>query len=512
MLITSVGGFFSRFVWLPVMLLCWCPLKGLAKTVAKTDAETLMTITMEGGKAVKKIPAGSELEVLQDLGDNLEVKDAAGLVGTVAKSSVTMAKIDEPKTEALPAVVSGTITTERTTASNDEEPPLAALNKAFGVELFADKDLWQDDATVVARRLGWPMESKTDTQSSYRLYAKSDTLVLGARPYSLVMYAHEGKPDSLSMVFANKGDFEGVSKKNEEKARSEAIKDFKDAVKNDAKNIESTLTAELGKPKRQLFGETPETRESVARWDWQNHAILLASPKDEYVAVRVVPKEVADNYGRAVKTEGLRDILQNRVVKCANGDAVVEQIPMVNQGPKGYCVPATWERYLRYMEIPADMYMLAMAGNTNIGGGTYIDELTANVDLYVRRYGCKIQTVDAGLDTRNISKYVDKGLPLMWACYVSDQIEDNINKRGEVRSKVTDWEGYIKELKTVKKEFRDASYRNRKRGHVRMIIGYNAKTGEIAISDSWGNWAAERWITVEEATSTSQDYLCIIKW
>jgi hypothetical protein len=35
---------------------------------------------------------------------------------------------------------------------------------------------------------------------------------------------------------------------------------------------------------------------------------------------------------------------------------------MVDQGPKGYCVPATFERAMRTMGIDADMYLLAMVG------------------------------------------------------------------------------------------------------------------------------------------------------
>ena len=55
-----------------------------------------------------------------------------------------------------------------------------------------------------------------------------------------------------------------------------------------------------------------------------------------------------------------------------NGDVILKDIPMVNQGPKGYCVPATWERAMRYMGVPADMYVLAMAGQSGAGGGTSV--------------------------------------------------------------------------------------------------------------------------------------------
>jgi len=48
-------------------------------------------------------------------------------------------------------------------------------------------------------------------------------------------------------------------------------------------------------------------------------------------------------------------------------------------------------------------------------------------------------------------------------------------------------------------------------GHVCMIIGYNEKTGELAVSDSWGPQFAERWITAEEAKVVSQDRFFVIR-
>jgi hypothetical protein len=41
-------------------------------------------------------------------------------------------------------------------------------------------------------------------------------------------------------------------------------------------------------------------------------------------------------------------------------------------------------------------------------------------------------------------------------------------------------------------------------GHICLIIGYNQKTREIAISDSWGPETTERWMTEEEAKQIKQ--------
>jgi hypothetical protein len=41
---------------------------------------------------------------------------------------------------------------------------------------------------------------------------------------------------------------------------------------------------------------------------------------------------------------------------------------------------------------------------------------------------------------------------------------------------------------------------------MRLVIGYNSQTRELAISDSWGSSFAERWITEEEAEPVNQGF------
>ena len=87
---------------------------------------------------------------------------------------------------------------------------------------------------------------------------------------------------------------------------------------------------------------------------------------------------------------------------------------MVNQGPKGYCVPATFERYLRYMQISADMYILAMAGQTQIGGGTSVASIIDSIDGYIASQNRSLKEYKTSLDIRTVKKHIDKGLPIMW--------------------------------------------------------------------------------------------------
>jgi hypothetical protein len=211
----------------------------------------------------------------------------------------------------------------------------------------------------------------------------------------------------------------------------------------------------------------------------------------------------------------MRDLLAKRVVHRDNGDVIVSEMPMVDQGPKGYCVPATWERYLRYMDVPADLYVLAIMGDSGLGGGTNLERMKAGVDDYVSAYHRRIENYDGPLDVAHIAKYIDQGLPLMWTCWIQEQVEHQTSKNTEERKKVTDWNAYAKDLVT-----QDAALgpnfsgqdMARTNGHMRLIIGYNAATNEIAISDSWGEAMAERWMYVGTADRISQGQIGYLSW
>lgn len=441
------------------------------------------------------------------------------------------------------------------------------VNKYFGVPMFKGPSLWDDDAADVAHRLGWPSESRTSSQSSYRLYplAIDPLKILGARVYSCVLYATNGHPTEVSIAFVNEGDYEwtqnflkaatqikpptdpvnsdtntnsapttnnapnpnggptdqqlSVLRNMDEDDLSRVSQNvhegFENQLKQDAQTITDALTKLFGEPQHMSFGGGSETRERVLRWDWQGHSFLLATPKDVYVSLRIVPVAFADNYGKGdvVDRDQLKaNILKNVKTDEASGDVVVTDIPMVEQGPKGYCVPATWERYMRYLGIPADMYVLAMAAGST-AQGTNLDAMVSNVDSLVTLYHRRIDTLNGELDMPTISKNIDQGLPVMWCCYIHAPFEKAILRRKYERTGITDWSAWGADLKKrdeteIPNEINGSTVVG---GHQRMIIGYNAKTNEIAISDSWSARYAIRWLTLPEANAINAGISYVIE-
>jgi len=382
------------------------------------------------------------------------------------------------------------------------------LNAAFGIPIWSDDNLWDDDAAAAADRLGWPEESRTSTDSSYRKYPGPSDFVLGARAHSLALYGESGKVFHLSLMFANKGDEVSLDKEagGTKAARNlqKQEKTIKDAIKKDAGTLCQKLTALLGPPATDRYGQGSQIRENVQRWDWSGHSILLSSPRGEYVALRILPVDGANAQGRSrISDVVLRDRVLSRVERRPNGDVVLKDIPMVNQGPKGYCVPATWERVMRYMAVPADMYVLAMAGKTGLGGGTDGNAIANGARTAVISGGRRFEVENGKVSVRTAQKYINHGLPLMWAMFSMDAVNKAMDTRREARAAMSDPVAWRKTLEPIRKAAKKIAI-DHSRAHMCMIIGYNEKSGELAVSDSWGPAFAERWITEEEAAAVTQ--------
>jgi hypothetical protein len=385
------------------------------------------------------------------------------------------------------------------------------INHVSGMELFQDPWLWDDSAKEAAGRLRLRPESQTSDTESYRLYPRPGVTVLQTHPYSMALYGRNGQVERLSLVFANKGDFPGFHGKNVD--FREAAEKFQQAMERDEHRIHQALSHALGPPRRQLFGEG-NFRERVWRWDWNGHAFILRAQEGEYVAVAVMTSTEADQSGRAGKTVSdaeVRRVLKSRVDKRPNGDVIITDIPMVDQGPKGYCGPATWERYLRYLGIPADMYILANAAQAKPGGGTNPELLAASVYSYVRQYGRKPRPIRGSVSIKYIRDYIDDGLPIMWNMVVDRNLNRIFSIRSQARKDVDDWSQWRRVLETSQRQTSSLEW-DIQEAHTCMIIGYNPLTEEICISDSWGSHYEERWILEIEAEKISLGSLSIIQW
>ena len=370
--------------------------------------------------------------------------------------------------------------------------PWETLNTLFGTPLWNDNNLWDDPCAQVAQRTKLNKESSTGFLENYRAYPLGNEKLFREPVYSVALYGTKDQTDSLSLVFINQGDVPETCDKEELKEKIEAC----------GERMLTAIQAVLGEPERDSIGRN-DLREKVWRWNWNGHAILLSVQEGKYTAVRIMPIDRADRGGRIDKLYD--DTLKTRMAGCVerreSGDVIIHNIPMIDQGPKGYCVPATWERYLRYVNIPADMYLLALAAQTDIGGGTSLSLMIEATGNILHSYGRKMGDCGKKPDIDTVSKYIDRGMPIMWTLMSTPRFQQAANKNTARRKGLE-----------IKQQNSGQNEDNTPGGHICLIIGYNANTREIAISDSWGPRFSERWITVDQAMEVTYGEMHIIKW
>ncbi len=375
----------------------------------------------------------------------------------------------------------------------------------FGFPLLPPST-WDDtSAKNWATALQLPVESETKYQSSYRAYYGPQVQILGANPKSVALTATDDHPDQLTLIFANKGDSASeLLRHNDAEARPRDGMEVKKAIAADADCVREKLSSLLGKPKKQMFGDFGKTRESAERWDSSGTTILLIEKPGEYVAIRILPSKLVDLEVKPqrISDAAMRERMKENVIHRPNGDILIGNIPMVDQGPKGFCVPATYARALLYAGVPADLYLLALLGRTDVGGGTSVFAMESSARALAATYGRSITSVSPNLDLAKLVSFFEKGIPLTWALDVDEEINRDLSLRLKERasSDLTTWNKILEPKRKAARTLR----KNPKNGHVCLLIGCNRKTGELATSDSWGPEFAERWITVEEARALSQ--------
>jgi Peptidase_C39 like family len=247
-------------------------------------------------------------------------------------------------------------------------------------------------------------------------------------------------------------------------------------------------------------------------WLWVSQrglALLEHNPeaesgKVEFLRLKIAPREVkgafaASFQGRAAAAK-LSDLPKN-VVKKADGDVMIRDIPMVDQGPKGYCVVATTQRLFEYYGIPADQHQIAQVAGTDATQGTNplkMAEALGKIDFRFKtrfkilglKNGATLvevderkmtvgKRVDEAKFSKDIHQSIDDGVPVLWGLEL----------------------GRFPEEPSIAQQTGG--------GHMRMIIGYNDRTGHLLFSDSWGAGHECKRMTLNHAYQATLGYFAM---
>jgi len=240
--------------------------------------------------------------------------------------------------------------------------------------------------------------------------------------------------------------------------------------------------------------------------------------RPEFIRLRVapLPKQMVSSGAAAADRNKpvAKASLAANIARDSNGDVVIKSVPMVDQGPKGYCVVATAERVFRYLGLDVDQHEMAAVANSSAAGGTSPEKMVEALKKLAGRLKVHIRELEGWnfiefkrmiADYNRTAKHDKKpevnlnSMPAIdigqiYARFDPDtlkasrsapgkstfvkfqrMVEDTINRGVPVMWGVE--LGLYPENELTSQS---------KGGHMRLIIGYNLKANEILFSDSWG--------------------------
>ncbi len=242
----------------------------------------------------------------------------------------------------------------------------------------------------------------------------------------------------------------------------------------------------------------------------------------EYLRLSLAPKNSSSAARRgtvakrAMGAIGKAKIREN-VTKSPNGDVFIDNVPMVDQGQKGYCSAAVSERVLRYYGNAIDEHEIAQVAGTSAAHGTGEDALKEAVTAIGQKNGLGFQDIvnmSAGLGDieEEIARYnkaakVEKKPALSLGqftrgntIYISE-MREAMDKKVIYRMRQKD--PRFKKFSTGLRQQVNAGVPvfwgvtlgifpergvnpQSVGGHMRLIIGYNDKKKEVLYTDTWG--------------------------
>ncbi|MDD4622411.1 MAG: hypothetical protein PHG71_04150 [Kiritimatiellae bacterium] len=272
----------------------------------------------------------------------------------------------------------------------------------------------------------------------------------------------------------------------------------------------------------------------------------------EYIKVVMVPikkggsRMTAITGGmRATRAKSGRTVKEN-VKREANGDVWIENVPMVDQGQKGYCAAASSERVLRYYGLTIDQHQIAQLAETAAAGGTTLEGMAAAVGKVGRQFQLDkrdLISIDSGgsfersehakqLDRYNAAAKKKKAAVIDWQEFTSNHMVDMqaiwraMDPAILLDAKSAERQGmkqFVRNIKTYAEQGvpllwsclvgmypeepelgQPGVY-----GHVRLIIGYNEKSNELLYSDSWGPRHALKRLPLDQAWAMTKGLIVL---
>ena len=333
------------------------------------------------------------------------------------------------------------------------------------------------------------------------LQMSGSAMVFGTAPEQVQAYFDGEKLAELNVTYLEAGNFFGSHE-----ARDAGLKKSQKEFEAKFKSLEAGLIRELsslyGTGQRRNVGKSQLLRSRVADFAAGGLVVRLFAEENQLIAISVLPAQeeaskkllsVPDGQAGLV---GRRLDIQANVARLANGDIVIQNLPVVEQGERGYCAIGTLTMLTRYYGLPVNVDLVAAKAGYKEGDAANAD-LGAVYSACAKEAKLKLK-VDRSFDFRKAKKFLLKGEPVIVGRKF-DRVRDEFH---------TQFARQFEKDPSIRLPKPDRGERARwpassAASHASVITGFNDTRDEVIFSESWGEAARNRRMSAAEMEATA---------
>lgn len=371
-----------------------------------------------------------------------------------------------------------------------------------------------------ARFFSWTSDEKKSARYPANPHSRQKLTFFGTPVSEVIVSFEENHVSKIYISVYNRGDNQPIGSA-----------EFFQKAKELYKNLKTLYPGERSITKREKLASGMYVNAIIWRgkkysciMKWSLSGKTKRTQKAEYLQVEFEPFDPSDDpvkrsLVRADRTEiAARKSLPENVKREKNGNIYIDNIPMVDQGMKGYCVAAVLERVLLYYNVPVNQHTIAQLCGTSAQQGTSTEKMITVLENVSGKFGIRVRDEYELFPKREavkklkkiISEYNRKAKkskkpeikPVIRGrmIYLDETIYSmNPELYAAVRNEDSDFRKF---QRTIIKNVNDGVpliwcvmigimpeeklSPQSKGGHMRLIIGYNEKNQEILYTDSWG--------------------------
>ncbi len=371
-----------------------------------------------------------------------------------------------------------------------------------------DGSLWQMDMMELGRQFTDARFARVDEHNLR--FPRQDAMELGSLNVGDMLLTFDEETKKICLLQAsvyNKGDDGDMGKQA-----------FDELLKGTMEKLDA-LTG-VDSKLRKVLQRDSGVKLNARVWETEHGVLLLEAAgsgkrKDfsaEFIRLTVGPD------AESLKRGGANDVVRRTSLKGntkteENGDVWIDGIPMVDQGQKGYCVPATVSRVFAYYGMDGvDQHALAALCKSSGDEGTSMGAMESALKDISRRFHIRVTEFDKGGLAEFVSSYnaaakkmkkpmlsARTGLTLDTEVLLAARASKPAQLRKWMKPVMKSIDAGLPVLWSVQLAFPEPGLPQTGGGHMRLIIGYNEQNDTIIYSDSWGAHHARKEMPVSQA-------------